>query len=288
MGIFISKGMKLQIPAGGLVIPLDGSAPPSVTVHVAYAANIEAGKNMATTVCAACHGGGGVSVSDVIPNLAAQRSSYIEAQLRAFIEGTRKQPGGTSRTAIMKAIAAQLSTEDIANVAAYFGSQAGAVPGSKSPLLPNVAKTNVTFPEDYKESFTKYNTISFSATRQVRHYYANAVAIEAAKAGKPLPDGSVLFVEIYAAKLGTDNTPVTADDGSYVADKLLQYSVRAREAGWGQDIPEMLRNADWNYAIFTTDKQYKSGVNQAECLACHKPLNDTSYTFTLKQLSEAK
>jgi hypothetical protein len=43
-----------------------------------------------------------------------------------------------------------------------------------------------------------------------------------------------------------------------------------REAGWGDDIPELLR------------------VNQAECLACHKPLSNVSYTFTLQQLSAAK
>jgi hypothetical protein len=30
------------------------------------------------------------------------------------------------------------------------------------------------------------------------------------------------------------------------------------------------------------------GVNQAECLACHKPLENVSYTFTLKQLAAAK
>ena len=54
------------------------------------------------------------------------------------------------------------------------------------------------------------------------------------------------------------------------------------------DYPELLRNENWNYAIFTTAKQYQHGVNQAECLACHKPLSDVSYTFTLKQLSTAK
>jgi hypothetical protein len=29
-------------------------------------------------------------------------------------------------------------------------------------------------------------------------------------------------------------------------------------------------------------------VNQAECLACHKPLDKVSYTFTLKELAGAK
>ena len=53
----------------------------------------------------------GVSVSDAIPNLAAQRAVYLEAQLKALKEGTRKNP-------VMSAIAAQLSASDIANAAA--------------------------------------------------------------------------------------------------------------------------------------------------------------------------
>jgi len=253
----------------------------------AQAADIEAGKARAATVCAACHGANGVSVNDAIPNLAAQRSGYLETQLKWFKDGTRKAAGSTSPTAIMNAIAAQLSAADIANVAAYFASQPGAT-GAKSSLLPNVAKTHVTFPEGYKESYTKYHTISFPATRQVRYYYANKAAVAAAKAGKPLPDGSVLFAEVYAAKLGADGKPAMGGDGHFVADKLVVYTAMARDAGWGKDIPEMLRNENWNYAIFTTDKQHRPGVNQAECLACHKPLDNVSYTFTLKQLAAAK
>jgi cytochrome c553 len=48
---------------------------------LAQAADIDAGKAKAASVCAACHGANGVSVSDTIPNLAAQRAGYIEAQL---------------------------------------------------------------------------------------------------------------------------------------------------------------------------------------------------------------
>src|SRR5450759_5207458 len=86
---------------------------------VAQAADVEAGKAKVATVCAACHGANGVSVSDAIPNLAAQRAGYVEAQLKALKEGARKNQ-------IMNAIATQLSAEDMANVAAYFASQPGA------------------------------------------------------------------------------------------------------------------------------------------------------------------
>jgi len=49
-----------------LAIAIAGATP-------VLAADLEAGKAKAATVCAACHGANGVSVSDTIPHLAAQR-----------------------------------------------------------------------------------------------------------------------------------------------------------------------------------------------------------------------
>ena len=93
---------------------------------------------------------------------------------------------------------------------------------------------------------------------------------------------------MHSAKVDAENKPVMGNDGFFVADKLLFYTAMARDAGWGNDIPDMLRNSEWNYAVFTTDKQHRAGANQAECLACHKPLDKVSYLFTLKQLAEVK
>ena len=254
---------------------------------VAQAADIEAGKAKVAEVCSACHGLNGVSVSDTIPNLAAQRAAYIEGQLKAFKDGVRKAPNATSPVATMAAIATQLNPAQIADVAAYFASLPGAAGAAKSAQLPNVAKSYVTFPEGYKDSFTKYHTINFPATKQVRYYFANKVALQAAKDGKALPDGSYLFTEVYSAKLDAESKPVMGADGFFVADKPLLYTAMARGAGWGKDIPDMLRNENWNYAVFSLDKQQR-GINQAECLACHKPLDNVSFTFTLKQLAAAK
>ena len=252
-----------------------------VTVPIANAADVEAGKAKVAAVCSACHGANGVSVGDAIPNLAGQKPAYLEAQLKALKDGTRKNP-------VMNAIASQLSPDEIANVAAYFATQTGATATAKSDFLPNLVKTSVTFPEGYQNTFKKYHTINFPATKQVRYYFANNAALAAAKDGKTLPDGSVLFAEVYSAKLGADGKPLMGADGFFVADQLLFYTAMARNAGWGKDIPDMLRNSDWNYAVFTTDKQHRAGANQAECLACHKPLDKVSYLFTLKELSAAK
>src|SRR5438128_4365406 len=119
-----------------------------LSTPAAYAApDIEAGRAKVAAVCAACHGAAGVSVSEAIPNLAAQRAGYIENQLKAFKDGTRHAGSPTSPAAIMAPIAAQLSAADIQDVAAYFASLPGAGAGVRSELLPNVAKTSVTFPE---------------------------------------------------------------------------------------------------------------------------------------------
>ena len=252
----------------------------ALAVPSALAADVEAGRAKVATVCAACHGAAGISVSDAIPNLAGQRAAYLESQLRALKNGSRKNP-------IMNAIAAQLGPEDMANVAAYFAQQTIATAGAKSEFLPNVARTFVTFPDDYRTTFTRYHTVNVEATKRVQAFYANAVAVRAAREGKPLPDGSVLVNETASAKLGTDGKPVIGEGGWYVADQVLGYGIMARNAGWGRDIPDMLRNEDWNYAAFDNAKQIGTKVNQAECLACHKPLAASSFTFTLESLRAA-
>ena len=192
------------------------------------AADVEAGKAKVAEVCSACHGMNGVSVSDTVPNLAGQHAQYLENQLNAYKSGMRKGPNAAHPAAIMNAMASQLSAAQISDVAAYFASQPGAPAGTaKSAQLPNVAKTNVTFPENYKATFVRYHTINFPATKQVRHYFANPVALEAAKAGKPLPDGSYLLAEVYAAKLDAQGKPVTGADGFFVPEKQVAYTAMA-------------------------------------------------------------
>jgi len=65
--------------------------------------------------CQVCHGKGGRSTKEIYPVLAGQHAAYIRKQLRAFRAGTRKDP-------IMNGMAAPLSDQDIADVAAFFHS----------------------------------------------------------------------------------------------------------------------------------------------------------------------
>jgi cytochrome c553 len=248
-------------------------------VSQAQAADVEAGRALAMP-CAACHGENGISVSPAIPNLAGQKSAYLVAQLKAFRGGARKND-------MMNAIAAQLSDQQIDSLAAFWNSLSGAVTTVASAIPAHIERTRLKFPENYQRDFIHYDTISFPERGQVRKYYVNKPAFEAARKGQPMPQSSYFFVEVFSAKMGADNKPVLGADGHFVDDKLLLYTAMETQPGWGDEFPDLLRNADWNYAVFLTDKTVRAGVNQAECLACHKPLTQDSYLFTIKALTAA-
>jgi len=95
----------------------------------------------------------------------------------------------------------------------------------------------------------------------VRYYYRQQAPV-ARRSGQAAPDGSVLFAEVYAAKLGATASRHRPPDGNFAREARRLHAM-ARERGLGKDIPEMLRNENWNYAVFTADKQHRSGVNQA-------------------------
>lgn len=86
------------------------------------------GQAIAGQVCAACHMADGNSVIPQNPKLSGQHAQYISTQLAHFKSGERAN-------AIMMGMAANLSPADMANVAAWFASQAATVDGAKNKAL---------------------------------------------------------------------------------------------------------------------------------------------------------
>src|SRR6185295_17499981 len=91
---------------------------------LALAADAEAGKQKAA-VCAACHGEGGNSTNPQVPSIAQQPAQFISTSLFMFREGNRKD-------AQMTPMAANLSNEDMNDLAAFFSAQQAAPPRHKS------------------------------------------------------------------------------------------------------------------------------------------------------------
>ena len=73
-------------------------------------------QSVVNSVCAACHGANGQSPIPANPNLAGQHADYLYKQLRDYKAGRRKNP-------VMTAMVANLSDDDMRNLAAYFSAQ---------------------------------------------------------------------------------------------------------------------------------------------------------------------
>jgi len=81
----------------------------------AASGDAEVGKKKSAP-CAACHGANGVSPSPEFPNLAGQYQDYLEAALKHYKSGKRKNP-------IMQGQVANLDARDMADLSAFFAGQ---------------------------------------------------------------------------------------------------------------------------------------------------------------------
>jgi cytochrome c553 len=220
--------------------------------------------------CQACHGPAGLSSTPGIPHLAGQRRDYLVKQLKNFRAGDRKND-------LMSAIASQLSDERIEALATYWSSLAGAVPGHAGTVPAPALPSRMGFPAGFLKTFVRYTVEENPQSSQVVERYANRLAVDAARAGKPLPEGAVLMSVTRSAARDAQGRLVPGDPVSYAG-------MEAR-AGWGEAIPELLRNGNWDYALFNREGRRNDSLNQAACLACHRPIAASSHVFTLKALA---
>lgn len=103
----MNKRIKIGIAALALVLSL-----PAMAVDRGDPA---AGEQKAGS-CAGCHGQAGQSTNPQYPILAGQYADYLFRSLQAYKSGAREN-------AVMKGMAANLSKEDMWDLAAYFSEQ---------------------------------------------------------------------------------------------------------------------------------------------------------------------
>jgi len=78
------------------------------------------------------------------------------------------------------------------------------------------------------------------------------------------------------------------DDGFFAADKLVFYSVSARDKGWATTFPTCAQTGTGNYGQFTPRQARRPCREPASVSRATSRRESVSYTFTLKDLAEAK
>jgi cytochrome c553 len=230
----------------------------TLAAQAVLAKDAEAGRTR-SLACQACHGSTGVGTAPDIPNLAGQKERYLQAQLVAFRSKDRKHE-------LMNAMAARLSDADIENLAAFWsGLAAGDAHGAADPAA-SLRTSRMTFPAEFPGDFVMYHEERGADQQVAKRSYANRVAVAAARGGQELPAGSAIVVENISN------------------NQVVSYAAMESRAGWGDAIPEILRNGDWTYALFDGQRTLNTAFNYARCLACHKPVAASSYVFGLEAI----
>jgi cytochrome c len=129
----------------------------------------------------------------------------------------------------------------------------------------------VTLPADYDPAkYVLYGVHNRPDNGQVRYLYANTIAAEGAKKDGELPHGSLLVMEVYKAKVDAAGAPVVGPGGIFEKGDLAFYGLMEKRPGWGNDIPENIRNGDWNYTTYSPEKVNRAETKEEPCLTCHK------------------
>lgn len=122
-------------------------------------------------------------------------------------------------------------------------------PNSLAPSPAFAEANQVTFPP--LDDLEHYTTVRRGVTRE--HMLTSRAALDAIKAGQPMPAGThVVLVD-------------------YQSDVLTRYLVAQKMGAGGED---------WQYQWFWPNRSVKTDENVAQCYSCHRSRVDNQFLFT--------
>jgi plastocyanin len=155
-----------------------------------------------------------------------------------------------------------------------------AMPGAAGP-------DKITFPANWKDHVL-YTTVDRHDIKQHRELYASSqAAVDAMKAGRPLPDGTVLTLIQYKAQVDAAGNPIKDAKGRFIKGDLIAHTVMQKQKGWGAEYPAEWRNGEWEYAAFGPDGKLNEKANYKACFECHKPHEKQDFVISLAALRGA-
>ena len=138
------------------------------------------------------------------------------------------------------------------------------------------ADGELALPADYTSWTSFLSGIEKAETKQIRDIYINSTAA-GVEAGQPLPDGSVLVMEIYAA--------VESPEGLGKGD-LSKIFVMEKQAGWGTGAAAP--TGSWVYSAFEADGTRVANADYSTCRGCHLPFPNLDFVPRLDEYLAAR
>jgi Cytochrome P460 len=139
-----------------------------------------------------------------------------------------------------------------------------------SLAVADAGQDTVAYPAGYRTAFVEYGVIDAPSVKRVRIFYVAPEVLSVAAPGQPLPDGTVLVMEVRDAQLGAGGEPLRDVAGRFIAgDRVVGLWVQAKVDG------------AWEYARFNADGTRVTDARLDRCVACHttRAAQDFTYLF---------
>lgn len=133
-------------------------------------------------------------------------------------------------------------------------------------------------PADYQQWPPFLTGIQRADVNQVRDIYINPVGTKTAH-GQAFPDGTILVMELYRAKTGPN--------GTLEKGELSKVFVMGKHAGWGQDVPEKLKNGTWVFAAYDPGGK-PLAEDFTKCRTCHAPVAQNDFVHRYDEYFQAR
>lgn len=139
------------------------------------------------------------------------------------------------------------------------------------------ATEDVQLPSNYKQALANFTTVDRTDNGQVRVLYGSQPALDAVKAGRPAPSGSVMVMEIYAAQRDAQNQLLKGSDGRLQRGALTSIYVMEKRTGWGAQYATAVRTGEWEFASFSPAGERAANRDMTACQTCHVPRAQDDY-----------
>lgn len=151
---------------------------------------------------------------------------------------------------------------------------------------PAIAESGIEYPVDYRSTFSNYLSLDrIQNPDQIIRLYANDAAMEGPNEEGKLPFGSVLVGEVYKAQLDDSGEVKVSSIGRRLRGDLALIAVMERRQGFGEDLPDNLKNEHWDFAAFKPDGSVAEKKELNSCRECHAPLKSTHHLFSYEHLN---
>ena len=97
----------------------------------------------------------------------------------------------------------------------------------------------------------------------------------------------MLVAELYAAQKDAAGEVIESTVGRRLPGTFKAIAVMERRAGWDDQYSDDLKVGDWEFEVFGTDGK-NLGKDTTACRACHHPLTDSEFLFSIEHLIAAQ